>query len=195
MKELGATYTIRYGWTRSGAWTALIFAFLIGGDFAPGAEPPPHNHLMLVLAPFLAVIVLMASSRRIAVVIDPKGITLGGLPAARRAEFAAWSDIVSVSLYTEEKWRLKFSELEVRSKKGTAVPSLASTSSPVTREIDEYLATSVDADFVETFRGTTASARSMFLCRMDPARLKETVQGFAPEVRVFGDFDDFDDVD
>lgn len=183
------SYEIRYGWTRRGAWIALTLASFMGVGLIPGAEPPVGLLLEPLLAPILAATVLTASCRRTAVLIDQKGITLGRVPFTHR-EFVPWSEIVSVDLCSvmAGSGRFRVPVLDVRHRQGAA-PQWHPANSPGVQAIDTYLANHVDADFVETFRGTTMSTRGMVLCRLDPARLKEAIQGFAPGVRVFGDVD------
>lgn len=183
------SYEIRYGWTRRGAWIALTLASFMGVGLLPGAEPPVGHLLEPLLAPILAATVLTASCRRTAVLIDQKGITLGRLPFTHR-EFVPWSEIVSVDLrhVAAGSGRFRVPILDVRHRRGAA-PRWDPANSPGVQAIDTYLAAHADAGFVETFRGTTMSTRGMVMCRLDPARLKEAVRGFAPGVRVFGDVD------
>ncbi|MEU8487518.1 hypothetical protein [Streptomyces sp. NPDC048641] len=189
MDEPGAAYEIRYGWTAP-AWLALAFALLIGVGFVPGAEPPGNGHVELILAPYVALVMPAAALRRTAVRIGPQGITLGGLLFFRRPEFHPWSEIVSVSLSDGVRGpgRFRLPELEVRHRKG-APPRAEPAAPPELRAFDAYLSTHVDPDFVESFRRTQESSRSMALCKVDSERLKQAVRAFAPQVRVFGDVD------
>ncbi|MET7535928.1 PH domain-containing protein [Streptomyces sp. NPDC055059] len=187
MDEPGAVYEIRYGWTAS-AWLALAFALLIGVGFVPGAEPPGNDHVELILAPYVALVIPAAALRRTAVRIDAHGITLGGQVFFRRPEFLPWAEIASVSFHAGARGtgRLPLPELEVRHRGGPA-PRWGPATSPALREFDAYLSTHVDPDFVEAFKGTTESTRSMVLCKVDTRRLERAVRAFAPQVHVFGD--------
>ncbi len=189
--EPSAAYEIRYGWT-SLAWWALGLALLVAVALVPGATPSGDTPLELLLVPFAAAPVLVASCRRTAVRIGPKGITLGAVLFVRRAKFVPWSQIVAVT-YDEEKaaGKLKHALLEVRHRKGAA-PPWEPAGSPAVHAIDTYLSTNVAAEFLETFRGTETSTHPMTLCTVDPALLRRTVQAFAPEVHVFGYVDDVD---
>ncbi|MFC9670999.1 MULTISPECIES: hypothetical protein [unclassified Streptomyces] len=187
MDEPGAAYEIRYTWTAS-AWLALAFALLIGVGFVPGAEPPGNDHVELILAPYVVLVLPAAALRRTAVRIDPHGITLGGLVFFRRAEFLAWAEIVSVTFHAGARGagHFRLPELEVRHRGGPA-QRWAPASSPALREFDTYLSTHVDPDFVEAFKSTTESTRSMVLCKVDTRSLERAVRAFAPQVHVFGD--------
>ncbi|MGX1670781.1 hypothetical protein [Streptomyces sp. NPDC055400] len=187
MDEPGAAYEIRYGWTAP-AWVALAFALLIGAGFVPGVEPPGNDHIELILAPYVALVVPPATLRLTAARIGPEGIALGRLPFFRRPQFFPWSEIVSVSLSdgARGRGRLRIPELTVRHHSGPA-PRRERTTSGALHEIDAYLTAYVDPDFVEAFRGSTESARSMVLCRVDTARLERAVRAFAPQVHLFGD--------
>ncbi|MFG2522180.1 PH domain-containing protein [Streptomyces sp. NPDC048527] len=189
MDEPGAAYEIRYGWN-SPAWLALAFALLIGAGFVPGAAPPGNDHVELLLAPYVALVLPAAALRRTAVRIDPQGITLRGLLFFRGPEFLPWSEIVSVSLSNGVRGpgRFRLPELEVRHRKGPT-PRGEPAAPPELRAFDAYLSTHVDPDFVLSFRGTQESTRSMALCKVDTERLKQAVQAFAPQVHVFGDVD------
>lgn len=187
MDEPGAAYEIRYGWTAP-AWVALAFALLIGTGFIPGAEPPGSGHVELILAPYVALVVPPATLRLTAVRIGPEGIALGRLLFFRRPEFLPWSEIVSVSLSDGARGpgRFRIPELTVRHH-SRPTPRWGRTTSHALREFDAYLTAYVDPDFVEAFRGTTESARSMVLCRVDTAHLERAVRAFAPQVHFFGD--------
>ncbi|MFB7709299.1 hypothetical protein [Streptomyces sp. NPDC056105] len=189
MDEPGTAFEIRYGWTAP-AWLALAFALLIGVGFVPGAEPPGNDHIELVLAPYVALVIPAAALRRTAVRIDSEGITLGSLVFFRRPEFLPWAEIVSVSFYADARGtgRFRHPELDVRHRAGAA-PRWGPATSPALREFDAYLSAHVDPDFVEAFKGTTESTRSMALCKVDTERLKQAIRAFAPQVHVFGDVD------
>ncbi|MFA3835041.1 hypothetical protein [Streptomyces aureus] len=187
MDEPGARYEIRYTWTAP-AWLALALAVLIGVGFVPGAEPPGNDHIELIFTPYVVLVLPAAALRRTAVHIGPRGITLGGLLIFRRPEFLPWPEIVSVTFWDGMRGpgRFRHSELEVRHRRGPAPPPQPATS-PALRELDAYLSTHVDPAFVESFRGTKGSTRSMALCKVDAGRLERAVRAFAPQVHVFGD--------
>jgi hypothetical protein len=189
MDEPGAAYEIRYGWSAP-AWLALAFALLIGVGFVPGAEPPGNDHIELILTPYVALVIPAAALRRTAVRIDPHGITLGGLVFFRRPEFLPWAEIVSVSFCAGARGagRFRLPEIEVRHREGSD-PRWGPATSPALREFDAYLSTHVDPDFVEAFKGTKESTRSMALCKLDTERLKQAIRAFAPQVHVVGDVD------
>jgi hypothetical protein len=76
----------------------------------------------------------------------------------------------------------------------TPRPVAALTGNPGLEELDAYLATQVDPDFVATFRSTIQVQRGTTLTDVDPARLATALTALAPAVRHFGDLGDLGDL-
>ncbi|MFF9408023.1 hypothetical protein ACF1B0_21220 [Streptomyces anandii] len=182
-------YEVRYGWNAPTVRGALLCLLLLGLAFVPGSPGWAAVVLGIVGAMSFSAIALLACSRRVALRVDPEGVTLGGTPFGIETERMGWPEVVSIDLWTEQSHRMvKTPHIGVRHRKGSA-PPLEASSFPGLRQLDEYLATRVPAEFVETFRGTVLASRGMALWRVDRSRLKATVQAFAPEVHVFDRLD------
>ncbi|MFJ1969260.1 hypothetical protein ACIO93_11385 [Streptomyces sp. NPDC087903] len=182
-------YEVRYGWNAPTVKGALLCLLLLGLAFAPGSPGWAAAVLGIVGGMSFSAISLLAFSRRVALRVGPEGVTLGGTPFGIKTERMSWPEIVSIDLWTEQPRRMvKTSHVGVRHRKGSA-PPLRLSSSPGLRQIDEYLAAQVPAEFVEAFRGSVMSSRGMALWRVDRIRLEATVRAFAPEVHLFDRLD------
>ncbi|WP_189710005.1 hypothetical protein [Streptomyces anandii] len=182
-------YEVRYGWNAPTVKGALLCLLLLGLAFVPGSPGWVAAALGLVGTVSFLATALLACSHRVALRVDPEGVTLGGTPFGIRTERMSWPEVVSIDLWTEQSHRMvKTPYIGVRHRKGSVPPPEAS-SFPGLRQLDEYLATRVPAEFVEAFRGTVLASRSMALWRVDRTRLKATVHAFAPEVHVFDRLD------
>nr|WSZ18804.1 hypothetical protein OH837_38430 [Streptomyces canus] len=182
-------YEVRYGWDAPTVKGVLLCLLLLGLAFAPGSPGWAAALGIMGAISFLA-IALLACSRRVALRVGPEGVTLGGTPFGIKTERMGWPEVVSIDLWTERSHRMvKTSRIGVRHKNGSA-PPLGLSSSPGLRQIDEYLAAQVSAEFVEAFHGTVLSSRGMALWRVDRTRLKATVRAFAPEVYFFDRLED-----
>ncbi|WP_128092385.1 hypothetical protein [Streptomyces resistomycificus] len=161
----------------------LFLALVAAGDFAPGPLAPQDGHVEGLFVPLVAALVLLLSTRRTAVRVGPAGITLRRAAFLGRREVLPWSAIASVALVLTPRAESTLTVLW----RGTDTPPPDLPASPALRELDTYLDTQVEPDFVAAFRGTTMTTVGMDLCKVDPVRLRTALRTFAPDVRLFGD--------
>lgn len=181
-------YVVRHGWTRAGASWFAVTALLIGVGFLPHVEPPDLDHIELVFSPFALWTAAVCSSRRKAVRVDKRGITLHRLLPFRAPEFVPWADVVAVDWSGDDHFWGRTSSLTVHRRAARPVPALPPV--PGLEELDAYLATQVDPGDAAAFRGVVRLGRGTTLSDLDPVRLATAMAVLAPEVRRFGDLGD-----
>lgn len=122
-------YEVRYGWNAPTVKGALLCLLLLGLAFVPGSPGWVAAALGLVGTVSFLATALLACSHRVALRVDPEGVTLGGTPFGIRTERMSWPEVVSIDLWTEQSHRMvKTPYIGVRHRKGSVPPPEARAS-------------------------------------------------------------------
>ncbi|MFD9126735.1 hypothetical protein [Kitasatospora sp. NPDC059571] len=174
MESHSSVYEARYGWYRRSVVAALISLLPLALGLALQL---PAWCVVLFSVAFggLGVIttVVVASSRRVAVRMDDRGVTLGRvpLPTGSRELSVPWEDIELVRVWQPRIGSSTFPKAQYISLERRA------GSPPLTGHPDLFRPSNVAEEL-------PPASKKLSWCELDPARLQAAVTAFAPEVRL-----------